>query len=137
MTSKLPPTSATTKSPPVASSLSDMEQGGDNGEIHEVDEKPNIETKSHNSKMSHKKTKKERTLHEEESEGDLPLHQRLLNLAISTYHRYDFLCLILVAICLARVYPPLGADYVRPDITATWLCVMLIFGTSTIYLFEA
>jgi solute carrier family 10 (sodium/bile acid cotransporter), member 7 len=39
----------------------------------------------------------------------------------------EFLVLILAAIALARAYPPLGADYLKPDITATWIAVFLIF----------
>jgi hypothetical protein len=40
----------------------------------------------------------------------------------------DFLFLVIVSICVARAYPPLGAEYVYPDITATWVAVMLIFS---------
>ncbi|KAL7565436.1 hypothetical protein ACA910_020824 [Epithemia clementina (nom. ined.)] len=42
-------------------------------------------------------------------------------------HTYEFLLLILIVICLARAYPPLGAEYVAPQITASWCAVMFIF----------
>ena len=41
--------------------------------------------------------------------------------------RNQFVILLLLAIVLAKAYPPLGAEYVQPDITATWIAVMLIF----------
>jgi sodium/bile acid cotransporter 7 len=43
------------------------------------------------------------------------------------YWTYEFLILVVVAILLAKAYPPLGADYLQPDITATWLAVCFIF----------
>ena len=46
---------------------------------------------------------------------------------IEFYWTNEFLILIVVAILLARAYPPLGADYLQPDITATWLAVCFIF----------
>ena len=39
----------------------------------------------------------------------------------------DFLILVVLAICLAKAYPPLGAKYVEPMITATWIAIMIIF----------
>ncbi|KAL7565450.1 hypothetical protein ACA910_020834 [Epithemia clementina (nom. ined.)] len=46
---------------------------------------------------------------------------------LAFYHTYEFLLLILTVICLARAYPPLGAEYVAPQITASWCAVMFIF----------
>jgi sodium/bile acid cotransporter 7 len=43
------------------------------------------------------------------------------------YWTNEFLILVVVAIALAKAYPPLGADYLQPDITATWLAVCFIF----------
>lgn len=39
----------------------------------------------------------------------------------------DFLILVVICISLARAYPPLGADYLAPEITADWIAVCLIF----------
>ena len=39
----------------------------------------------------------------------------------------SFVLLILLAILLAYAYPPLGAVYLAPEITAGWICVILIF----------
>jgi hypothetical protein len=43
------------------------------------------------------------------------------------YSQYEFLILIVVGICIARAYPPLGAEYLQPEITATWVAVIFIF----------
>jgi hypothetical protein len=43
------------------------------------------------------------------------------------YHEYDVLILLVTVILLAYAYPPLGADYLEPQITATWIAVMYIF----------
>jgi sodium/bile acid cotransporter 7 len=43
------------------------------------------------------------------------------------YFANEFLVLVVTAILLARAYPPLGATYVQPQITATWIAVALIF----------
>ena len=43
------------------------------------------------------------------------------------YWQNEFLILIVCAILLARAYPPLGATYLAPQYTATWIAVMFIF----------
>lgn len=43
------------------------------------------------------------------------------------YEENEFLLLILIAIVTAKIYPPLGAEYLYPDITADWISVMFIF----------
>ena len=48
---------------------------------------------------------------------------RILNF----YFDNEFLILVVAAILLARAYPPLGAEYLVPEITATWLAVCIIF----------
>jgi hypothetical protein len=49
------------------------------------------------------------------------------------YNQYEFLILVVMAICLAKAYPPLGATYLQPQITSTWIAVLFIFGASIIY----
>jgi solute carrier family 10 (sodium/bile acid cotransporter), member 7 len=39
---------------------------------------------------------------------------------------------VLIGVCLAKAYPDLGAKYLKPDITATWMAVILIFFLSGI-----
>ena len=56
-------------------------------------------------------------------EEDKTLLQKLLQI----YSNNEFLILVVVAILLARAYPPLGARYLAPEITATWLAVCFIF----------
>ncbi|KAL7574487.1 hypothetical protein ACA910_015849 [Epithemia clementina (nom. ined.)] len=60
---------------------------------------------------------------EEEEKAQPSFLKKLINF----YKANDFLILILCAICLARAYPPLGADYLAPEITATWCSVIFIF----------
>jgi len=43
------------------------------------------------------------------------------------YVANEFLILIILVILLARAYPPIGAIYLAPKITATWIAVMFIF----------
>jgi solute carrier family 10 (sodium/bile acid cotransporter), member 7 len=45
------------------------------------------------------------------------------------YNQYEFLILIVVGICIAKAYPPLGAQYLHPEITATWVAIIVIFCT--------
>lgn len=45
----------------------------------------------------------------------------------SIYAAYDFPIHILLALVAGKIYPPLGAIYVHPEITATWLAVIVIF----------
>lgn len=44
------------------------------------------------------------------------------------YWDNEFLILIISAIALARAYPPLGAEYLASDITASWIAVIFIFS---------
>ena len=43
------------------------------------------------------------------------------------YRDNEFLILVICAILLARAYSPLGAEYLVPEITATWIAVCIIF----------
>eukprot|EP00537_Pseudo-nitzschia_pungens_P018779 CAMPEP_0172408862 /NCGR_PEP_ID=MMETSP1061-20121228/76070_1 /TAXON_ID=37318 /ORGANISM="Pseudo-nitzschia pungens, Strain cf. pungens" /LENGTH=591 /DNA_ID=CAMNT_0013145005 /DNA_START=560 /DNA_END=2335 /DNA_ORIENTATION=- len=43
------------------------------------------------------------------------------------YWKNEFLALILLAILVAKAYPPLGAIHLVPKITSTWIAVMFIF----------
>jgi sodium/bile acid cotransporter 7 len=43
------------------------------------------------------------------------------------YQNNDFIVQVVVAILLARAYPPLGAEYLQPKITSTWIAVVFIF----------
>lgn len=61
---------------------------------------------------------------EEQSKG-----QRCWTRSLKIYNDYEFLILIILVIMLAKAYPPLGAEYFAPHITATWIAVIFIFGT--------
>ncbi len=50
------------------------------------------------------------------------------------YTKNSFLILVLIVILLAYAYPPLGAVYLAPQVTATWIAVMVIFLLSGISL---
>lgn len=49
---------------------------------------------------------------------------------IDFYWKQEFLILVVLAIPLAKAYPKLGAEYLYPEITATWLAVSYIFFMS-------
>jgi solute carrier family 10 (sodium/bile acid cotransporter), member 7 len=46
---------------------------------------------------------------------------------IDFYWEKEFLILVIIVISLAKAYPELGAVYLDPDITASWLAVSIIF----------
>lgn len=70
------------------------------------------------------KSKKTAELSDQEDASPWQMNkQRLTNF----YFKYDFPILILLAIGLAKLYPPLGALYLAPQITASWVAVMIMF----------
>ena len=62
---------------------------------------------------------------------DLSLCEVITNFLISTYRKNEVFILVLCAICLARVIPVVGADYVCREYTASYIAVMFIFGKSS------
>ena len=60
-----------------------------------------------------------------------PCHIRVWNCWCGLYATHSLLIGIIVAILVAKAYPPLGAIYLYPQITATWIAVMFIFGKFT------
>ena len=63
----------------------------------------------------------------ENSTTPTPLHKRIWSKCKSIYATHSFLIKALILILLAFAYPPLGATYLAPQITATWIAVMFIF----------
>jgi hypothetical protein len=63
----------------------------------------------------------------EKEQPDVGCCRRSLTRVMEFYWTYEVLVLIVIAICIARAYPPLGAVYLQPDITATWLAICFIF----------
>lgn len=53
-----------------------------------------------------------------------------LRRAIDFYWKQEFLILVVLAIPIAKAYPELGAVYLKPELTADWLGVSLIFFMS-------
>ena len=53
--------------------------------------------------------------------------RRVINRCTQFYWDNEFLILIVFVILVAKAYPPLGAIYLAPQITATWIAVMFIF----------
>lgn len=62
-----------------------------------------------------------------QDKAEPPQQPTLLKRLSNIYFTNEFLILIVVVICLARAYPPLGAVYLQPSITATWIAVIYIF----------
>ena len=56
-----------------------------------------------------------------------PIYQRIWTICCNIYGTHSFLIKALVLILLAFAYPPLGAIYFVPEITATWIAVIFIF----------
>jgi sodium/bile acid cotransporter 7 len=56
-----------------------------------------------------------------------PIYQRIWTICCNIYDTHSFLIKALVLILLAFAYPPLGAIYFVPEITATWIAVIFIF----------
>ena len=67
---------------------------------------------------------------EDEEEIDLTLCEVISNFLISTYRKNEVFILVLAAILFAKAYPPLGANYVCREWTASYIAVMFIFGKS-------
>jgi len=66
-------------------------------------------------------------IEQQQKEASLPLYKRLYHKWLKFYHKNSFLVLVTFAILLAYAYPPLGAVYVAPQITAKWIAVIFIF----------
>jgi len=70
---------------------------------------------------------------EKEDEPEPPTGIRAFAACVwNLYTKNSFLLLLLTAILLAYAYPPLGAKYLAPKVTATWIAVVLIFLLSGI-----
>jgi hypothetical protein len=46
----------------------------------------------------------------------------------NVFQNYEMASLVVVVIFLAKAYPPIGATYVYPRITASWISVVFMFG---------
>lgn len=55
------------------------------------------------------------------------ISKRIYSKCQSIYTTHSFLIKALILILLAFAYPPLGAQYLAPQITATWIAVIFIF----------
>lgn len=56
-----------------------------------------------------------------------PIYKKVYTKLINIYSTHSFLIKALILILLAYAYPPLGAIYLAPQITATWIAVIFIF----------
>jgi hypothetical protein len=65
---------------------------------------------------------------EQADDTETPKPPTWLKRAISIYWMHEFLVLMVVVILVAKAYPPLGAEYLQPKITAKWIAVIFIFG---------
>ena len=55
------------------------------------------------------------------------LTNRIISKCKSIYGTHSFLIKAIILVLLAYAYPPLGAIYLAPQITATWIAVIFIF----------
>ena len=63
----------------------------------------------------------------ENKEDDQSLCQKIASFAVNIWNSHSFLCMVVIAIIVASLYPPLGAEYLYPQYTATWGAVLYIF----------
>ena len=60
-----------------------------------------------------------------------PCHKRVWDWWCGVNATHSFLIGNIIVILIAKAYPPLGAIHLYPQITATWIAVMFIFGKFT------
>ena len=53
----------------------------------------------------------------------------------NVYQTYEIVILVIIAILIARAYPIIGAVYVQPKVTSSYIAVMLIFSKCRFFLF--
>ncbi|GKY93561.1 hypothetical protein MPSEU_000323500 [Mayamaea pseudoterrestris] len=63
----------------------------------------------------------------DETDVEVSCCRRFVNRLLAIYWSNEFLFLVVLSILLARAYPPLGAVYLAPDYTASWIAVIFIF----------
>lgn len=76
------------------------------------------------------KDDKKEPANEDPQPTTVPCYMKFLNCILNFYFSNSLLCLVAMAILLAYAYPPLGAEYLQPKITATWIAVIFIFVLS-------
>jgi len=64
----------------------------------------------------------------DDKENPSSCHEKVWNLWCQAYEKYSFLILVVIAVLFAKAYPPLGAIYLAPQITSSWIAVIFIFG---------
>lgn len=53
---------------------------------------------------------------------------RLAGFLSAFYRDNEFVVQIVSAILLAKAYPPIGAVYLKPELSSEWIAVVLMFG---------
>ena len=66
---------------------------------------------------------------EEEPEPEPTCYEKAKEQFWATYTKYEIVILVISSILVAKAYPKLGAVYVYPQVTSSWIAVMLIFST--------
>jgi len=66
----------------------------------------------------------------DDKENPSSCHEKVWNLWCQAYEKYSFLILVVIAVLFAKAYPPLGAIYLAPQITSSWIAVIFIFVLS-------
>jgi sodium/bile acid cotransporter 7 len=75
--------------------------------------------------VSLEETKK--TSDDEEVDVPVSCHVKYWRILVRFYWEQEFIIHVILSIVLAYAYPPLGATYLAPQITATWIAVIFIF----------
>jgi len=73
-------------------------------------------------------TDQESTSKAEIEESPKSCMRKVWTLFVKFLNDNSFVVEIIAVIILAYIYPPLGAEYLAPQVTASWIAVVLIFG---------
>ena len=73
--------------------------------------------------------------HEIETNNNNTCYAKIYKCWAHIISTHSFLLGVIIAILLAKVYPPLGAIYLYPQITATWIAVMFVFSKLCVFRF--
>ena len=73
---------------------------------------------------------RETAQNEDDKDTNESWFRAFLRRLLAFYLMYDFPIHILLSIGIAKAYPPLGAEYLKPKITASWVATGIIFFLS-------
>ena len=95
--------------------------------VHTIDTLEQITHQQKEPNNNDQTVESDNTSNDNNNEPQVALYKRFYTKWCTIYNKHSFLILVICAILLAYAYPPIGAIYLAPQITATWIAVMFIF----------